>query len=295
MNRPTVILLIVLVVLGLVAFLIMQKPGERSVIASEGEYFVEMDSIAVDRIEIGSPAFSVILEKRGGEWFVERPVEYRADQEKVRTLIKNAKNLRVGAIVSRNPEKQSLFQVDSSGTVIRISEKGSVRHSFIVGKMGPGFSDVYVRKENSSDVFAVDAAISYDTRRSPKDWRDHAVITVPKESIAEVTFQYGDTTFALALKDSAWMIGKDVGNNQSINSVLTALSSLQCDNFLDAPPSPASKLVATISFNNIQIRFSQPRGGDSYYAQTSTGPQWYELRSWRVDQILKRKKELLAP
>ncbi len=295
MNKTTLALLAILVILVLAAYLLMQRPGEQSISSAEGEFFVLLDSLAVDKIEIQSPNSFVVLEKQRAEWYVQRPVEDKADKKKVGTFIENVKNLRIGAVVSTNPEKQSLFQVDSSGTMVRLYEKGSVTVSFVIGKMGTDFSDVYVRRENSRDVMTVGTSVSYDARRSPNDWRDHTVLSIPRESISEVRFQYGDTTFVLARRDTAWMIGREAANEQAVNSFLSAMSSLECDDFLDAPSSSASKPTALISLAGVQVRFVPQKGNDSYAVQTSFSSRWYELRSWRANQVLKRKKDLLTP
>jgi len=295
MNKTTLTLLAVFVILALAAYLLMQRPGEQSVTSTEGEFFVLLDSLAVDKIEIQSPNSFVVLEKQGAEWYVRQPVADKADKQKVGTFIKNVKDLRIGAVVSTNPEKQSLFQVDSSGTMVRFYEKESTKASFVIGKMGTDFSDVYVRRENSRDVVAVAAPVAYDTRRSPNDWRDHTVLSILRESISEVRFQYGDTTFVLVRRDTVWMIGREEANEHEVNSFLSAISSLQCDDFLGDPSLSALKPNAIISLAGVEVRFIRQKGKDTYAVQTSSESQWYELRSWRTNQVLKRKKDLLTP
>ena len=293
MKRNTLILGGVLLLLIAIALLLMQRPGEQSTTGAEGQLLVEIDSAKVDKLEINSSTGKVILEKRGIEWFLHSPIEYRADQSNVNSLIGQAKNLRVKATVSSNPEKQSLFQVDSTGTIVKVYEKGSEKVSFIVGKMGPTFSETYMRLSNSNDVHLIEGSLSYTFSRPVKDWRDRTIANVPHESITNIVYQYGDTTFALSHKDTLWMIGKDGAKESEVNSLLSSLSNFTADNFIDTPPSPAPKFRTTILYGGILLRFAEVKDQSKFVVQSSTSPQLFEVPQWRANQMLKRRKDFV--
>src|SRR3989339_535093 len=100
MNRTTLLLAGVLVVLILVAFLLLQKPGEQSSSASTGEFLATIDSLAVDKIHLQSPTLDVVLEKQGVEWYLRNPLSFRADQANVAQLLHQVKSLVVEGILS---------------------------------------------------------------------------------------------------------------------------------------------------------------------------------------------------
>jgi hypothetical protein len=293
MKRNTYILIGILALLVVAAYLVMQKPGERSTSGdTEGE-LVTLDSLAVNKIEIKSPTGKVVLEKKGVEWYVEEPVSYRADQSNVASLIHQAKNLEVKSIVSDKPAKQSLFQVDSTGTVVRIFENGAEKASFVIGKAGSSYSETYARRTSSNDVALVSGAMSYIFNRAVREWRDRAILNVPKDRIKEVRFQYGDTTFVLAFKDSTWMVGRDSTQDWVVNGLLSTLSSLQADDFVDTLIFPSPKITAQLSYGGAQVSFSYVKTGDKYLVRSYSSPQWFEMQSWRANQALKRKKDLV--
>lgn len=293
MKKNTLILLIVLVILLAVAFFLMNQSGEKNVSGSDVRLFISIDSLSVDMIEIESPTGKVALQKRGVEWFLKEPVEYRADQSAVTSLIHQSKNLPVKAIVSSNPEKRGIFQVDTTGTLVKISQNGREVASFVVGKMGQSYDETYVRKEQSNDVAVVEGSISWSFKKAIKDWRDKAVLTIPKESIKGISYQYSGESFSLALRDSVWMIGSDKAKAGDVTSLLTSVANIQADDFIDSVLSPAPRITATVSVGDVQLRFSEIKDKDKYFVQTSNSPQWFELQGWRAKQILKHKKELL--
>ncbi len=250
-----------------------------------------IDSLAVDKITIKTPASSIQLEKRGTEWFVAQPVNYRADQSAVGQIIHQVKTLEIKTIVSSKPDKQSVFQVDQTGTQVSLFEKGAEKASFILGKMGGSYSESYARKVNSNDVYTVDGVSGYMFDRPVKDWRDKTILTVPKENIRTIQYQYGDTIFTVSLSDSLWMVGKEKVQQPVIDGLLTALSNIQADDFIDSTLAP--KMTASIAYAGAQVRFSLDKSTGKYFVQSSTSPQWYVVEQWKAGQLLKRKKDLV--
>ncbi len=295
MKRNTVTLVALAAILVAVAYLVMQKPGEQSA-SGLGTLLLHIDSVAVDRLEIRSPNSSVVLAKQGSEWYLKEPLDYRAEQASVGTLIHDLKNLSVKSVVSNKPEKFPVFQVDTaSGTHFSIYENGKKIDSLIVGKMGSTYTEMYVRRLSSNDVDAVDAALQYQINRQPKEWRDKTIIKVPKESIKEIKYQYGDTTFSLAFQDSVWKVGNNAVKTSDVDGILGWLSNLQADDFIDTTLHPAPKLTAAISFSENQLRFSFLKPQNKYAVQVSNSPQWFVVEPWKANSILKRKKDLVKP
>ncbi|MEP0822830.1 MAG: DUF4340 domain-containing protein [Ignavibacterium sp.] len=295
MNRNTIFLVALLVVLGIAAFLVLQRPGEMSLPESGGELLLGIDSANVTSIRIASDGATISMSKRGNEWVIEGEREYKADPVAVGTLLKEAANLSVRSVISTKPEKHQVFEVDTSGTRITFGMSAGEPVTCIIGKSAPGFTEVYARREGSNDVVLVHAAISYSSRRSLTEWRDRTIVRVPKDQIREIDFAYGDTTFTVAWKDSLWTVDGEPAQEWAVNSLVSALSDLKADEFLDTAPVALRKPTATITFAGTSLRFFLPRGSDKYIVHSSASPQWYQLESWRSGQVLKRKKDLLLP
>ncbi len=292
MKRSTLVLVALLVVLLGLAYVVTQQPGEQSRTTASGERLIDIDSAQVDGLEIRGPSGTVRLERRGMEWFVASPVNARANESAVTSALSQAGDLRVKSVVSSKAEKHGLFQVDSAaGTTVTIFEGGSPRSSFIVGKMAGGYTDTYARAATSDEVVVVAGSFGWTFNRPVSDWRDKTVLSLSRSELKEVTYQYGDTTFTLALRDSTWQVDGRPANAETIESLFNALTNLQCDDFADDPSK--ARLVATISVSGQQVRFSRESGQTRYLVQTSAGPQWYVLESWRAEPVLKRKKDLL--
>jgi hypothetical protein len=291
MKKNIYILAGLFIVLLIAALFVLQKPGEQSAHSASSGLFAAIDSGLVDKMEIKTPASSIVLEKRGAEWFIAQPITYKANQTNIGQILHQLKNLEVKSTVSTKPEKHSVFQVDRTGTEVKIYEKGVETTSFVLGKMAASYTESYARKINSDDVLLVDGTYSFSFNRPMKDWRDKTIFTMPKESIKEVQYQFGDTTFSIVSKDSLWFIGKDKAQQLVVEGILSSLSNLQADDFIDSTISP--KPMATILYAGTQLRFSFDKKLNKYSVQSSHSSQWFILEPWKANQILKRKKEIV--
>src|SRR5512140_1462264 len=292
MKPTTLILVGALVVLAFITYFVLRQPGEISSTESSGAMLVSYDSAAVDKIEISAAGNSTTLEKQGNGWMLASPLRYRADQNVVTAAVGKGKNIELKNVVSSNPEKQRVFQVDSTGTLVQMYAGGNLVAAFRVGKPSATYTETYVRKEGSNDVYLADGMFTYQFVHPAKDWRDKSIFKTDPDLIRSVTYKYGDTTFTLANKDSLWRVGSDsVKDQASARSVINSLANLQADDFVDSVLASAPKQVALIEVEGTQIRFCQGKAAGTYLVQTSQSPQWYEVQGWRASQVLKRKKD----
>lgn len=294
MKRNTLYSIFVLVVLAVVAFFALNRQGEVSSSGSTGKMLVDYDSTSVDKLEMISPSGAVTLQREAGIWMLTSPIKYKADEAGVTSAVGKGRKVELSTTdpVSTNPQKQSVYQVDSTGTFVKVYEKGSLKTAFHIGKAGSSFTETYVRLEGSNDVMLANEVISSYFNKQPKDWRDKTIFKMDEGRIQSVTFHYGDTTFTVAMQDSVWRIQKDSANQTAVKSLLTSIANIQTDDFVDSTLISLPRLTALIEVEGTQIRFYR-KDDNKYLVQTSQSLQWFELQNWRTTNVLKRKKDLL--
>jgi hypothetical protein len=294
MTKNSWVLIGVLAALVVVAYLVMQRPGESSSSGSSGAMLVDFDSASVDRIEIHSPNGREVIEREGGVWMVTSPVHYRAEDATVASTLSSGKRIELKGLVSSNPQKRGVFQVDSTGTNVLISGHGAQLAAFWIGKPSPSYTETYVRREGSDDVYLAAGMFSSSFSRRPNEWRDKTIFKTDQDAIAGVTLRYGDTTVALVRQDSVWKIGEEVAGTEAVKSFVGALANLQADDFVDTALAAMPPLTVQIELGDTQIRFYRMSDGEKYYVQSSSSGQLFQVFSWRASQILKQKKDFLA-
>ncbi len=292
MKRSTLMLGGILVALVLLAWFLMERPGEQSRESGNQGPLVTFDSAAVDRIRITSPTQSVTLERRGVEWSLTSPIAYKADKNAVGEALRQAKELTVKSVVSSRPEKQGVFQVDSTGTRVEFFAAGSEAASFIFGKMGGTYRETFARRASSDEVVVVDGTPGFSFGKTVRDWRDRSIVTMDAAAINEIRFQYGDTVFSVVRADSIWTIGAQEAKDDAVQSLISALASLRADEFAD-DVAKTPRITALITIGETQLRFAYDKEQKKYFVQSSASPQWYVLESWTAGNVLKRKQDLM--
>ncbi len=295
MKRSNLILLGILLILVAAVVIVLQQPGERSADAGSAETLISYDSAAVDKLEIVSRNGNVVLQKEGATWMLTSPLRTPAATEAVTAAISRGRDLRPTGLVSSNPEKQSVFKVDSLATLVRISCQGAEVAAFRLGKNDQSWSGTFVRREGSNDVYLVQGVLGYVFEKSVDDWRNRTIFATPQESIQSVRFQYGDTTFTLAFTDSMWTVDGDSATDGPVRAFLGAVSALTADRFVDSATVSLPQLTATLEIQGTVVRFYRQTESGNYYVTTSRSPQVYEIQGWRASQVLRRRAEFRAP
>ena len=292
MKRNTWILIALLVILVIFTLLVLQQPGEYSTTGSTGRKLVDYDSAAVNKMEIFSSNGHVVLEKDGDTWNLTSPIKYRVTEYMATHALGSGRNIELKSLVSSNPSKQDLFQVDSSGTLVKFYEKGTEKAAVRLGKATTSFTETYVRAEGSDDVYIADGMLASVYDRKPKEWRDKAIYHTSKESITDVRLHYGDTTVTVMFKDSLWTVdGDSIGEPTSF---LAALSKFDTEDFIDTTLANLPMLSASIEVNGAVLNFYFTRDTNKYYVQNSQSPQWFSVPLWKAKQVLKRKDDFFV-
>lgn len=294
MNKNTYILGGMLVALILIALLVMQKPGEQSS-SESGKVVFKIDSAAIDKIELKSPALSITMEKRGTDWFITQPASYKASAENIAKVISQCKAMESKSIITNKPEKFATFQVNEIGTQVKLSAKGAEQAAFVVGSRGFMYMETYARALSSNDVLLVSGIFPFTFNRPLKEWRDKTIFKTGRETINQIAYQYGDTTFVLSLNNHEWFIGSEKANKLLADDIASQLSDLRCSDFIDTALAATPKPIATILYANVQVQFAFEKASGKYIVQASNSPQRYIMEPWQAQQVLKRKKDFLKP
>ncbi|HEV8537458.1 MAG TPA: DUF4340 domain-containing protein [Bacteroidota bacterium] len=291
MNRSTWLLIGLLFVVGAIIFILNRSGDEERVTSDKApEVTISIDSASVVKLEIQHPPRSITLENVGGKWTITSPARYQADPAAVTRLISGFSKFKVGSLVSSNPEKQRLFQVDSSGTQVLVTERSGKSTGLVLGKTGPSFSDVYFRLPASNDVYLGEGIDSWSINKELKEWRDKTILAQPSEAIQDLSFSSGGKQYDFHRDSTTWVSGGKTIETAEINPLLSTLSNLRADDFIDTSVN-FSSLPVTIDVHateNVTLNL-YPSTPDSskYIVKSSTGSQLYVISKYTAQQLLK--------
>jgi hypothetical protein len=164
----TYLLLALLLVLGAIVLFLLPSSEERDSSDTAPVLTLTLDSASVVKIDIQKGTRALSLENVGGKWMVVSGASYPADAAAVRQFVGGLCRLKIGSHISSNPERQAIFQVDSSGTRLVVTERSGASTSLIIGKWG-------CRSRNHLRLAAERPLSPREMRLDAngfKDWRD---------------------------------------------------------------------------------------------------------------------------
>lgn len=296
----TLLLIGLLSVLAIIVYFMLAPTDERESSYSIDDLQLSVDSTKISKISVERNKIPTHLEEAGGIWFVtqlesHRDKKYRADQDAVKRLISGLNKLKVTSLISSNPAKQGIYQVDNAGTLITVSQRDGKKAEFVLGKMGPSFSETYIRPASSNDVYLSEGLMSWDVSKEPKDWRDKTMFTLIQDSISSIEYQYAKDQFAIT-KDSIWRIGKDTAVTANVTGMLSSLASLRAEDFIDSTHdiSNAQFQLKLREKTDVSLTFVPlPPDSARYILKTSLSPQLFIVNKWSVQPIIKQQKDFL--
>jgi LysM repeat protein len=298
MNKSTIILVSLLLILGAVTYFLLPSQKEHETSYEPTDINLKVDSASVVKVEIHQKTKSVTIENVGGKWMLTSPLHYAADATTIKQLLSGLAKFKVGSLISSNPEKQNIFQVDSSGTNISVTDRSGRSVSMIVGKMGPSFSEVYFRLPTSKDVYLGEGLDTWTINKDVKEWRDKSIVSTPSESVKGLTYTVADKEIRIQRDTSGWKSGEKTLDPGTMTSALNQISNLHADDFIDTLMKIATHPIAVGIQGAEDVTLNlYPSAPDSakYFVQLSNSPQLFVISKWTAQQILKPVEESAFP
>jgi hypothetical protein len=256
MSRDKLILLGV-VVLGLLGFLVYKQSqkdasiGQPTVAAKDFPTVSAPDD--VDKISItNGDKGEVVLEKvagagaspegdggAGGVWQVTKPLTAAANQQTVKDLIANLKELKVESAINLklDDDVKKDKQLDAAHGVHVIAWKGADKKlDETFGKSGPAGQLVTVTSQ-PDHVWAAKGYSAYLYTKEPKDYRDKEIFKFDDGSAAQVTIVNTHGTLSFT-KGDKWVGTLDKHpiagfSEDKLKDMLRAYKALNADDFGD--------------------------------------------------------------
>jgi hypothetical protein len=194
--KTTLLLAAVLVVLAGIAVL-SQNARKRSFESAGGAIFPEFNSGKAEAISIEGKNKPVELRKQGNGWVVATEGSHEADPKAVKGILDAMDKFTTATLVSTTPEKQSSFQVDSTGIPVRIDQGGKAVAQFIVGKPGPDYMSTYVRPQGQNRVYQVPVYLRSLVDKGSETWRNQVMLDVTPSDVASYTTRNSKETVTL--------------------------------------------------------------------------------------------------
>jgi cytoskeletal protein RodZ len=162
------------------------------------------DAEKITKIEITSPnkddktkRTTVVLEKKGDDWMVVKPVAAKGNTSNVRSLIDNLKELKVKELIDRGTTSYDNYEVSDAKAVHVMAWKGADKTTDLYfGKSGS--RGQMARVGGKDGVYIAEKYSSYLYTREVKNWRELGILKFEDANAigVEVTNKNGFFSFS---------------------------------------------------------------------------------------------------
>jgi hypothetical protein len=310
-RNPLLLAGVLLVLLVLIVLLARGERGGTPVKRESGAdlLYPDLDTSRVDRIEIRTARAAVDLYREDGLWKAADEDSFPADPEAVGKALAAAKDLSAREIVSRNPDKHEIFEVDSARAVeVILSAGGAPAARFFIGKTGEDFRSTYVRDASRPIVFRQADPLRSVFDRGTRTWKDKAVFRLEEERMASLEIEKGGETIRWENRgESDWAVTKPEGH-RPIGALGVALARgltrLTCIEIVPASGFPETGLDAPEAIVRIGMQGEPDRtlligrekeDGGGRYVKRAEDDVLFLVPEARVANYLRPASELIEP
>ena len=309
-DKQIGVALVVLVALGGWVYMQQKKDAEVGV-STKGAADLptingseDIDKVSITNGEKGE----FVLTKEGDKWFLQKPAHALANQNNVKQLIDNLKELKVHELVApqATDDLKKSYDLDPTKAVHVVAWKGAdqkVDDTF--GKLGSRGEMVMV-----GDKPGIYSAKGYSVslyNREQKGWRDAEIFKFDDSTANQVTIENASGTFSFT-KGDKWagtFKGQPIDryDDSKVGQLVTTFKALQADDFGDGKPAsdtgldkPLATVTITLKDNagKYVLHVGKTSTGTSSYAQKDGDPTIFTVTKavtdWATAELSKFQK-----
>jgi len=156
-KSKSVLYLIIALIVLIVIFIFWQNPLDHKTSNGNTEEISTANLDNAQKIEISKGDRTTILQKENDKWLVSTENNAEANLDYINKLITALKDVKQGTIVSQNKDKLPTFELaEGQFTKIKLSDSSNnILLELLVGKMGPAYTQTYIKKPNSDNVLLI--------------------------------------------------------------------------------------------------------------------------------------------
>jgi hypothetical protein len=307
MKRSSLIALGALVVL-IGVYLLIQQSEKSSLSVKVNDNFLDVDSGLVNKITVQRLGTFAEFQQVGEDWNVlDRGKSYPCEKGTIQQLAALAHTLSVGEIISSNPEKQMLFQVDTIiGNRVTFFRDANELASVVIGKVGADYQSTYVRKPGSNDVYVAKGNFARLLNRPASGYRDKTLLTIDTTLIATISVKSKDFDYRIGRQDSLWRLVPTKGESFTVkpDKMSNLLRQLAVVRWNSSPPEadtvrpnfaqPTVTVdVSMMDGSTKSLRFVE-HGAETkvYYVQSPTSDETFIVYDYVVTNLAKKPDDL---
>jgi hypothetical protein len=255
--RSTLILLLAAAALGAFVWFYEIRGGEeREKAAAEAKrLFPGVEADVVSELAFRtSDGQDVRLERRGGEWRIAAPIDRLADDASADGMASSLAELASEAVIEE-PQPAAVYGLDAEERIVRF-RAGESEHELRIGKTTPVGGQTYAATgAEAKPVYTVPTYRVSGFKKSLDDLREKRVLRFDRGAIQRIEASWPpDGRVVLEKEGEDWKLREpraEDADGDTVETLLSDLSFLRADRFLDDPDEAARKALERREFTAV--------------------------------------------
>jgi hypothetical protein len=269
-----------------------------------------IDKIVLDKAgEDGGAPVNIELVRNGEDWKLTKPIEGKANQANVKSLLDNLKALKVSEQIDAGTGSYAKYQVSDDKGLHAVFSKGN--GVVLDARFGEnGGRGQMTRIAGKEGVFAVKGYSSFLYARDAKGWRDLTLFKFEEGDVTAATIQNEHGTFSFTKDGENWKgkFEKPKGTAEAIKDFddskvkdfVRAYKALNADNFAEKGKTAADvgleKPLATVQLTlkdgaKRDVSVGTNAEGSSRWVKVSGSNDIWSISSWAADWAMAEEKK----
>jgi hypothetical protein len=237
----------------------------------------------------------VVLEKQGDAWTLTKPVKFPANQQNVKSLLDNLKEIKLKDVIDNGKTQYATYDLgDDKSVHVEAYKDAAKAIDLYFGKSGT--RGQMTRVSDKEGVYVATGYSSYLYARDLKDWRDREMLKFDDANVTAVALNNDNGAFTFAKSGDAWsgsFKGKAIKSfdPEKVKDMLRAYKALTAEDFADdkAPAEAGLDKPATLAVTlkdgaaPLKVNVGKTSTGSSRYAQKEGSPTVYVVSSYAAD------------
>jgi ribosomal protein L12E/L44/L45/RPP1/RPP2/phenylpyruvate tautomerase PptA (4-oxalocrotonate tautomerase family) len=248
----------------------------------------------------------VVLEKDGDVWKVTKPVNFPANQQNVKSLLDNLKEVKLKDVIDTGATQYGTYDLGDDKSVHVQAFKGDAKAADLYfGKSGS--RGQMTRVADKDGVYVATGYSSYLYARDVKDWRDRDILKFDDANVMTTEISNENGNFAFAKNGETWTAtfkGRPIKNfdESKLKDMLRLFKSLAAEDFADGKgpaetglDKPASVTITAKDSGQVKLLVGKTSSGTSRYAQKDGNPTVVVISSFAADWVVAGESKFQKP
>ncbi len=269
---------------------------------------IDLKENDVRQFALNGTSGETVLTKRGGEWFIDKPRPYRADQAEVKGMLSTIRNTLAQDFLEASPSELKKYGLDKPRLQVTISSgEKEGRQEIYFGNKREGKNEVYLVLDSKQTVYTVYESVLKQLNKEVNALRDKEVFAFSRDNVFKLGIQTPKDSLILAKGEKEeWQMEapkKTMIKPAIADDYLAVLTKIRAKGFVEDEPrdikkygldSPSLKIsLADREGKNLGTLLVGHRGGDGYYARREGNPSVFLLNESSYQQLNKQLSDFL--